>query len=279
MANNNAGQVTAGKPKIGGSVFRAPLTATLPTDAVTALGGDFINQGYCSDDGFKNNMGITTETVKAWGGDVVLTTQTEKTDEFTVTLIETMNEDVLKTVFGESRVSGSLESGLAVQVNSEEQSESVWVCDMVLKGNVAKRVVIPFGKITSIGEVTYSDSGAVGYALTISARPDASGNTHYEYMKAPAVPDTTLSALSITGCTLSPAFAAGTTSYTTTTTSATNVITATATDNEATVVIKNGTTTVTSGSAATWSAGSNTVTVTVTNGNATKTYTVTVTKS
>ena len=109
MANNNAGQVTAGKPKIGGSVFRAPLTATLPTDAVTSLGGEFINQGYCSDDGFKNNMGITTETVKAWGGDVVLTTQTEKTDEFTVTLIETMNEDVLKTVFGESRVSGSLE--------------------------------------------------------------------------------------------------------------------------------------------------------------------------
>ena len=89
MANNNAGQVTAGKPKVGGSVFRAPLTATLPTDAVTALAVDFVNQGYCSDEGFKNNMGITTETVKAWGGDVVLNTQTEKTDTFTVTLIET----------------------------------------------------------------------------------------------------------------------------------------------------------------------------------------------
>lgn len=279
MANNNAGNVTAGKPKFGGAVFRAPLTATLPTDATTALGGDFVNQGYCSDEGLKNNMGITTETVKAWGGDVVLTTQTEKTDVFTVTLIETMNPEVLKTVYGSTRVSGTLEDGMTVQINSEEQTESIWVVDMVLKGNIAKRVVIPFGKITAIGEVTYSDSGAVGYALTISARPDTDGNTHYEYLKAPSVPDTTLSALSITGCTLSPTFASGTTTYTTSTTDASNVITATATDNEATVVIKNGTTTVTSGNAATWSTGSNTVTVTVTNGNATKTYTVTVTKS
>jgi sporulation protein YlmC with PRC-barrel domain len=186
MANNNAGNVTAGKPKFGGAVFRAPLTATLPTDAVTALAVDFVNQGYCSDEGLKNNMGITTETVKAWGGDVVLTTQTEKTDTFTVTLIETMNPEVLKTVYGSTRVSGTLEDGMTVQINSEEQTESIWVVDMVLKGNIAKRVVIPFGKITAIGEVTYSDSGAVGYALTISARPDASGNTHYEYLKAPA---------------------------------------------------------------------------------------------
>lgn len=188
MANNNAGQVTAGKPKLGGAVYRAPLTATLPTDAVTALAVDFVNQGYCSDEGLKNNMGITTENVKAWGGDVVLTTQTEKTDTFTVTLIETMNPEVLKTVYGENRVSGTLAAGLTVQVNSEEQTESAWVCDMVLKGNVAKRVVIPFGKITAIGEVTYSDSGAVGYALTISARPDDNGNTHYEYLKAPEQP-------------------------------------------------------------------------------------------
>lgn len=185
MANNNAGQVTAGKPKLGGAVFRAPLTAVLPTDAATALSEDYVNQGYCSDEGLKNNMGITTENIKAWGGDIVLTTQTEKTDTFTVTLIETTNPEVLKTVYGESRVSGTLATGLTVQVNSEEQTESVWVADMILKGKIAKRVIIPFGKITAIGEVTYADSSAVGYALTISARPDGSGNTHYEYLKAP----------------------------------------------------------------------------------------------
>ena len=91
--------------------------------------------------------------------------------------------------------------------------------------------------------------------------------------------DATLSALTIGSLTLSPTFAASTTSYTTSTTNASDNITATPTSSDANVVIKNGSTEVASGSAATWSAGSNTVTVKVTHGNETKTYTVTVTKS
>lgn len=274
----NAGNVTAGKPKIGGAVSRAPIGTTLPTDAVTALDSAFIGLGYCSEDGFKNNMGITTQKVKAWGGDVVLNTQTEKTDEFSVTLIEVMNVNVLKTVFGDANVTGTLSDGIAVNINAEEQAEASWTVDMVLKGNTVKRIVIPYGKITAISEITYNDSGAVGYALTISARADDSGNTHYEYLKTVST-NVNLSALTINGCTLSPTFSAGTTTYTTTTTSASSTVTAAAADEGATVVIKNGTTTVTSGSSASWSSGTNTLTVTVTNGGAEKVYTVTVTKS
>lgn len=94
------------------------------------------------------------------------------------------------------------------------------------------------------------------------------------------VPDCTLSALTISGATLSPTFAAGTEVYTATATGGTGTITATATDStNATVTIKNGSTVIQSGGAATWAAGANIVTVDVTNGGVTKTYTVTVTKS
>ncbi len=88
-----------------------------------------------------------------------------------------------------------------------------------------------------------------------------------------------LKTLSIGAKTLNPTFDPDTLTYTCATTDSTNVITATAADENATVVIKNGTTTVNSGSAATWSAGANTVTITVTRANITKVYTVTVTKS
>ena len=93
--------------------------------------------------------------------------------------------------------------------------------------------------------------------------------------------DATLSALTIGSLTLSPTFASGTTSYTTSTTNATNTITAVPSDAGASIEVKVGESVIDNGTAATWSDGSNTVTVTVTaaDGTTTKAYTVTVTKS
>lgn len=93
--------------------------------------------------------------------------------------------------------------------------------------------------------------------------------------------DANLSDLRIGSLTLSPAFAAGTVTYTAATTNATNTITATPSDAGAQIEVKVGTTVVDNGSAATWAEGTNTVTIKVTaaDGETTKTYTVTVTKS
>ena len=88
-----------------------------------------------------------------------------------------------------------------------------------------------------------------------------------------------LSGLTIGSLTLTPAFNAGTTSYTVSTSNSTNTISATAEDSSASITIKNGETVITNGTSATWSAGENTLTITVTNGTESKVYTVTVTKS
>lgn len=178
----NASFVTAGKPRVGGAVYRAPKGTTLPTDATSALAQAFVDQGYCSEDGITNANTVESETVKAWGGDTVLTIQTEKTDTFTFTLLETTNTDVLATVFGDDNVTGDLANGITVKINSAEAIESVWVIDMIVRGGAKKRVVIPSGKISELGEVAYTDSEAVGYEITITAIPDTEGQTHYEYI-------------------------------------------------------------------------------------------------
>lgn len=179
---NNTNYVTVGKPKVGGAIFIAPKGTTLPTDATTALAAAFKNLGYISDDGFSKSIERSSDDIKAWGGDTVLNPQTEYSETFSTTFLETLNIEVLKVVYGNANVTGTLDTGITIKSNSKELEESVWVIDTVVTGNIPSRIVIPQGKITEIGEVTYKDGEAIGYEVTIKATPNTAGDCHYEYI-------------------------------------------------------------------------------------------------
>lgn len=183
MADTN--NVSAAKPKVGGAISTAALGTLVPEDAKSVLGEDYANLGYISDDGLTNEITRESESVKAWGGTVVASLQTEKSDKFTYKLIEITNIDVLKEVFGQKNVKGSLEEGIKVTVNSDELDERVIVIDMILKGGILKRVVIPKGKIIEMSEVTYKDDELIGYEVTVEAYPEGGENTdtHHEYIQ------------------------------------------------------------------------------------------------
>lgn len=174
--------VTAAKPKVGGGIYSAPLGTALPTDATTDLNKAFKNLGYVSEDGVTNSDERSTDDIKAWGGDTVNTVQTEKKDTFKYTLIEALNIDVLKEVYGDSNVSGTLATGITIKSNSKELEAHSIVIETVLTDNALKRIVLPNAKVTEVGEITYGDSDNVGYETTVTCYPDSDGNTHYEYI-------------------------------------------------------------------------------------------------
>ena len=175
--------VTASKPKVSGAIFNAPLGTNLPTDAVTELETAFKSLGYVSEDGVSNTHSPESTDIKAWGGDIVLSTQTDKKDQYKFKLIEALNIDVIKAVYGADNVTGTLGEGITIKANSNEVEASCWVIDSILKGGVLKRIVIPNGKISAIDEFVYKANEAVGYGVTLTLTPDEAGNTHYEYIK------------------------------------------------------------------------------------------------
>ena len=179
----NVSNVSTGKPKLAGAVFFADLGTTLPTDASSALAAGFSDLGYVSEDGITNSNTPESDDIEAWGGQVVLTVQTSKPDEFKFTLIESLNSGVLEVVYGDGNVSVNGGTGaITIQATSAEQEEHSYVIDMIMRGGALKRIVIPNGKVKEVSDIVYKDDEAVGYEVTISALPNGSGVTHFEYI-------------------------------------------------------------------------------------------------
>lgn len=183
---NTATNVTTGKPAVGGAIYvETTSSATLPTGTDSALTG-FTSLGFVSDSGLTNANTFDSTAIKEWGGATVLTIEDNYTDTFKFTLIEALNADVLKEVFGSANVTGALASGISVSVKPTQHTSKKWVIDMIMRDGVLKRICIPAGAVSAVSEITYSNTAAVGYEVTVTAMADATGVTHYEYIKKPA---------------------------------------------------------------------------------------------
>ena len=179
----NVSNVSTGKPKVAGAVYRAPKGTALPTDASSALAQAYVDMGYISEDGVTNSLSKETTDIKEWGGDVVDTVLNSQTDTFSFKFIESLNVDTLKCIYGTNNVTES-SGAITVTVNATDAPTGVYVIDMIQKGNRMKRIVIPNGRITELGDVVYKADEAVGYDVTLTAHLDSSSNTHYEYIGA-----------------------------------------------------------------------------------------------
>lgn len=176
--------VSTGAPRISGAVFVAPIGTTLPTDAKTQLSSEYRELGYVSDAGLVNSNSPSTTDIKEWGGAVVASALTEKPDNFKFKLLEILSLDVLKTVYGSANVTQDSTGKITVKAKAEDPENMIWVFDMIMAGKKLKRIIVSDGKITSVGDIEYVKSNAVGFDLTIAAYPDSANSTHTEYIES-----------------------------------------------------------------------------------------------
>lgn len=184
--NNNAANVSTGKPKVGGAIFVAPKGTALPVDATTPLAAAFVNLGYASEDGLVNGTETDTNDINAWGGDNVLSVQTSYKETFTVNLIET-KEAVLAQYYGAENVSVDGSGNIQVRHNSKTLPEQVAVVEVVLADGRIKRTVVPAAQISDrSGEISYTDGDAIAYPIVWNAKPHSAwdGDTARDFIAA-----------------------------------------------------------------------------------------------
>lgn len=180
---NVATNVSTGKPQIAGAVYVANKGTADPAGTTVASNSAFTCLGYVSEDGLENENDMDVSAIKAWGGMIVYRSLNELNDNFKLTLIESENEDVLKTVYGAANVTkDSSTNMITIDVKAEDPEEKVWVFELALRGGKLKQIVVPDGAIIARETITYNDSDAIGYGITVSAYPDADGSTHKEYL-------------------------------------------------------------------------------------------------
>lgn len=163
---------------VTGAAYVAATGSTAPTDAAVALDAAFKELGYYSEDGVTEARDRTTNDIRGHNGDTVRTVVTESTATFALTFIET-NQRTIEAFYGGSVVAGTPPASSIVVVPSTTGGRKAFVLD-VIDGSDLRRIYIPAGEITEVGEVVYSNGEPVGYPVTISAYPDDAISGSYQ---------------------------------------------------------------------------------------------------
>lgn len=186
---DNVLQLIAPSPRVSGSILRAPLGTALPTTSYAVLdgaAGKFKDLGFANDAGLRQREERTATDVFVWGGDLAGTLQERYSRTMTFTLMQFMNTDVLATAFGISNVSvvaadDTNGKEIAIKLNPQLLDTVSWVFDGFYKENLV-RIVIPIGRVTTIGDVDLTHKSYSTIECTLKAYPDSQKNHGYMYL-------------------------------------------------------------------------------------------------
>lgn len=178
----NVKHIVHGAPKAGGAVWSAELGTTAPADATSALAEALESWGYVSDAGIAENGSISTTTVKAYGGDTVITIEAGNDVTYTFTPLEYTNPVVQKEINGTDHVAATEDGVLtSVEVTDDRHELRLYVFEHILSNGMVERDVLPRAQVTGVGTNTYSSTAALGPEVTVTPYPDENGVKVYKY--------------------------------------------------------------------------------------------------
>lgn len=286
MAANSKANVSTTRGVVGGYFFSAPIgTVDVPTAANYKTwnpGSAWENQGYVPEDGFTESVSVDgNDNLRDINLDVVDSTEGSYTETLNIGFME-IAKNPLSTQYGHENVTDA-GGTISVEHNWGKAGESrMYALLLLLKNNRRWVKFIPSGKVTELDDLTGNKTTVATRNVTITYATDEYGSGCYDWIDSLESDAPQLATLSLTGTgtSLSPAFNAAVTAYTSAATGSSVTVAATATGGTVAIKDANGNS-YSSGSAIPIVAGANRITITVTDTetSAQNVYTITVTKS
>lgn len=171
----NINNAFVGTPPIDGGVyFNAKVGATLPTTADAELDKSvWADHGAIGPDGFNVQPNRSSDTEKMFGGGDWVDTQTDYTEEVTITFLEDDNEGVVNSIFGEDYV--IIKPGAeGTQKTIYHTKQRLPIKSHVIKavdGDKLKTYVIPRGRISTAEKTPDVHTASTKYNVTIKTFP------------------------------------------------------------------------------------------------------------
>lgn len=151
-----------------------------PTDASSALSGDFFEVGAVTEDGITESTSQDRNDIFIWQGNALARSipgQYTKTFQFAAA--ET-NLITLGVHYSGSTITQTAE-GVTIQEKPYASDLRAWVFHGV-DGVRKQRVYIPSGEVTERGDVVWASTDITVYEWTVTCYVDSSGNVAYRYI-------------------------------------------------------------------------------------------------
>lgn len=168
-----------------GYIWVAPLGTAVPTDAVSALGAEFVGLGYVSEDGLVEPASFEeADGIIAAGGDTVAKGDPAFNKTWTGTAIEALNTDLLKVIYGTAQVKVTAETGdIEIDEKAISPEHHVIIIDELLANGRPQRSIMADAQFIVTGDVPHVHTELVSYEFTINAYPTADMPAQRRYIK------------------------------------------------------------------------------------------------
>lgn len=165
-------------------LYVADVGTTAPTTLAASFGVGWTAVGLLGDDGMTETREQDSSDHYAWGSILLRTIKSKHKRTFRAVLMEDN-----ATTFGLLNPGSSTTTATGVDtrvVKAPAANIKAFGFDLKDGGASVKRIIIPRGEVTEVGDAVYSDGDVTGHEVTITVYPDASGNYFTELVPTPA---------------------------------------------------------------------------------------------